>query len=187
MASLAIFEGIGVKHRVTRHNTPDPPSRMWDIRGHGGSDRRSQPGPSRPGCTSIFEILKIALGYGRISVCIQYRQAGESVMPTPDEHQALSRRRRRTATSELAHVGELRQRVAVVALPPVRQTPLPLRAERGPWTWAQYWSVTRAVHGKTQFRSIAPHAGAPDRGADRGVPSLSTPDPGVCRCQHPLV
>ena len=77
-------------------------------------------------------------------------------MPTPDEHQALSRRR-----------DELRQELAQVA--DLRQGSLSSRyrrcgkprchcAQEGDPGHGPYWSVTRAVHGKTQFRSIAPQA-----------------------------
>ena len=108
-------------------------------------------------------------------------------MPTPDEHQALSRRRDELR-QELAHVADLRQgslssRYRRCGKPRCHC------AQEGDPGHGPYWSVTRAVHGKTQFRSPVHCAGrgAPDRGADRGVPSLSTPDSGVCRCQHPLV
>ena len=98
----------------------------------------------------------------------------ESVMPTPDEHQALSRRRDELR-QELAHVAEPRQG-AVVALDRRCGKPQTATARRKETLDIRpYWSVTRAVHGKTQFRSIAPHA-VRRRGADRGVPSLSTPD-----------
>ena len=106
-------------------------------------------------------------------------------MPTPDEHQALSRRRDELR-QELAHVAELRQgslssRYRRCGKPRCHC------AQKGDPGHGPYWSVTRAVHGKTQFRSIAPHAVRQTEEQIAGVPSLSTPDPGVCRCQHPLV
>ena len=77
-------------------------------------------------------------------------------MPTPDEHQALSRRRDELR-QELAHVAELRQgslssRYRRCGKPRCHC------AQKGDPGHGPYWSVTRAVHGKTQFRSIAPHA-----------------------------
>ena len=77
-------------------------------------------------------------------------------MPTPDEHQALSRRRDELR-QELAHVADLRQgslssRYRRCGKPRCHC------AQEGDPGHGPYWSVTRAVHGKTQFRSIAPDA-----------------------------
>ena len=77
-------------------------------------------------------------------------------MSTPDEHQAL-RQRRDELRQELAHIGELRQgslssRYRRCGKPRCHC------AQEGDRGHGPYWSVTRAVHGKTQFRSIAPHA-----------------------------
>ena len=77
-------------------------------------------------------------------------------MSAPDEHQALSRRRDELR-QELAHIGELRQgslssRYRRCGKPRCHC------AQEGDRGHGPYWSVTRAVHGKTEFRSIAPGA-----------------------------
>ena len=77
-------------------------------------------------------------------------------MPTMEEHQALSRRRDELR-QELAHVADLRQgslssRYRRCGKPGCHC------AQEGDPGHGPYWSVTRAVHGKTRFRSIAPHA-----------------------------
>ena len=77
-------------------------------------------------------------------------------MPTAAEHEALSRRRDELR-EELAHIGELRQgslsRRYRRCGKPRCHCAQPEDPGHGP-----YWSVTRAVHGKTKFRSIAPDA-----------------------------
>ena len=77
-------------------------------------------------------------------------------MPTPQEYQALSRRRDELR-QELAHVADLRQGSLSSRF---RRCGKPRChcAREGDPGHGPYWSVTRAVHGKTQFRSIAPHA-----------------------------
>ena len=77
-------------------------------------------------------------------------------MPTPEEHQALSRRRDELR-QELAHVGELRQgslssRYRRCGKPRCHC------AREGDRGHGPYWSVTRAVRGKTEFQSIAESA-----------------------------
>ena len=77
-------------------------------------------------------------------------------MSTAHEYQALSRRREELR-QELAHVADLRQgslssRHRRCGNP---RCHCAHEADRG---HGPYWSVTRAVHGKTQFRPIAPEA-----------------------------
>ena len=77
-------------------------------------------------------------------------------MSTPDEHQALHQRREELR-QELAHIGDLRQGSLSCRY---RRCGNPRChcAQEGDRGHGPYWSVTRAVHGKTQFRSIAPQA-----------------------------
>lgn len=77
-------------------------------------------------------------------------------MFTPDEHQAL-RQRRDELRQELAHIGELRQGSLSSRL---RRCGKPRChcAQEGDRGHGPYWSVTRTVHGKTEFRSVAPGA-----------------------------
>ena len=77
-------------------------------------------------------------------------------MSTPDEHHALHQRRDELRQA-LAHIGDLRQGSLSLRY---RRCGKPRChcAQEGDPGHGPYWSVTRAVHGKTEFRSIAPQA-----------------------------